>query len=109
MLHLIRVKKFIYSCSFFARVFTLKNLCLKPAAEGGAADAGESAHSAKVFESFALAFAHAAHLLHHFLHLVELFEQAVDILNLCAAARCNPDLAAGIDDFRLLPFFGGHR
>src|SRR6266568_2087940 len=42
----------------------------------------------------------AFHYLHHFLHLLELVEQAIDFLHRYARARGDAALARGLEDFR---------
>src|SRR5690606_30599993 len=46
--------------------------------------------------------------LHHPLHLVELLEQAVDVLDLYPRALRDAPPARAIDDARLTPLAGGH-
>src|SRR6266581_9692986 len=50
----------------------------------------------------------AFHYLHHFLHLLELVEQAIDFLHRYARARGDAALARGLEDFRPHPLCGSH-
>ena len=68
----------------------------------------EALGQAHLLLSAAFAAALAAELLKHLLHLLELAEQPVDILDGLAAARRYPLLAGGIDYLGVGAFLLGH-
>src|SRR5437899_4140959 len=73
----------------------------------GSAHAGQALHAAHALHH--LHQAAALHLLHHPLHLLELIEQAVDLLHLHAGAGGDAALAAGLDELGLAALQRRHR
>ena len=61
-----------------------------------ASELGHPLHAAHLFHH--LHHAAALHLFHHALHLLELVEQAVDLLHMHARAGCDAALACGFDE-----------
>src|SRR5690606_31405765 len=58
---------------------------------------------------FLAAFSLRRKLLHHFFHVLKLFDQPVHFLDGSAASPGDPATAAGVEDFRMLLLLGRHR
>ena len=83
---------------------------LRPSPLGGLANiesATQALHRAHASHHFH--HATAFHLLHHVLHLVELLDQAVHVLNLHAGTRGDAPLSLGLDQLRLASLQACHR